>query len=85
MGVRSTKPEDCMKPMELTTVLSIASCTKLMTAIAVLQCVEKGKLKLDDDVYEILPELESLEILTGIDQANGKPLLKPRSSNITLR
>ena len=74
-----------MKPMELTTVLSIASCTKLMTAIAVLQCVENGILKLDDDVYEILPELESLEILTGIDQANGEPLLKPRSSNITLR
>ena len=85
MGVRSTKPEDRTKPMALTTVLSIASCTKLMTAIAVLQCVENGKLKLDDDVYGILPELESLEIITGIDQEDGKPLLKPRSSHITLR
>ena len=85
MGVQSTKPEGCTKPMESTTVLSIASCTKLITAIAVLQCAEKGLLKLDDDVYEILPELESLEIITGIDQADGKPLLKPRSSNITLR
>lgn len=30
----------------------IASCTKLVTAIACLQLVEQGKLKLDDDASQ---------------------------------
>jgi CubicO group peptidase (beta-lactamase class C family) len=35
-------------PMTLDTIFYIASCTKLVTAIAALQLVEQGKLHLDD-------------------------------------
>ena len=65
--------------------LSIASCTKLFTAIAALQCVEQGLLALDDDVAGVLPELASLDIIDGFDEKANKPLLRPKTKPITLR
>lgn len=60
------------------------SCTKLMTAIAVMQCVEKGKLSLDEDVSTILHELRDMDILTGFDQ-EGQPKYRKATRKITLR
>ena len=65
--------------------MTMASCTKLLTTIAVLQCVERGLIGLDDDVARILPELAELEILTGMDSSTGIPILKKRTKAITLR
>ena len=62
----------------------MASCTKLMTSIAAMQLVERGRITLEDDVAAVLPELASQEILTGFDEDN-KPLLKKRQNTITLR
>lgn len=62
----------------------IASCTKLMTSISALQCVEKGLVQLDDDVAKHLPELAELDILTGFD-SEGKPKTVKRKNPITLR
>ena len=55
-----------------------------MTAIAAMQCVEKGKLGLDDDVSTILHELQNIDILTGFDQ-DGNPQLKKATQKITLK
>ncbi|KAJ6052300.1 hypothetical protein N7499_011682 [Penicillium canescens] len=41
----------------------IASMTKLATAVAVMQLVERGTVSLEDDVREIIPELRDIEIL----------------------
>jgi CubicO group peptidase (beta-lactamase class C family) len=71
--------------LEIDTMMAIASCTKLITTIAALQCVERGQIGLDDDVAGFLPELARLEILTGMDSATGKPMLKKRENKITLR
>ena len=56
-----------------------------MTAIAVLQCVERGLLKLDDDVTSILHELKDLQVLEGFEERSGKPILTKRTNPITLR
>ena len=80
-GVRSLETRE---PMELDTPMWIASCTKLMTSIAAMQCVERGEIMLDDDVAELLPELARIEILTGFDE-DGQPILKKRQDIITLR
>lgn len=45
----------------------IASMTKLVTAVAVVQLVEQGVLSLDDDVRETLPELKDIQILRGME------------------
>lgn len=66
-------------------VMFVASLTKLVTSIAVLQCVERGLIKLDDDVAGYLPELAALEILTGFDPETNEPILKKRERTITLR
>lgn len=47
-------------------VLKIASATKLITSIALLQCVEKGLIALDEPLTKILPEFDDQEILTGV-------------------
>ena len=70
---------DCLAKMWL------ASCTKFFTTVAVMQCVEKGLLKLDEDVTSILPELKKMEILKGFEEDTQKPILVPSTKEITLR
>ena len=73
--------------MTLDSVCWNASCTKLFTAVAALQCVERGQLSLDSPVNDILPEFndEPLnQIITGFD-ADSKAQYKPASKPITLR
>ena len=80
-GIRSLKTHESMK---LDTSMWIASCTKLMTSIAAMQCIERGEIMLDDDVAKLLPELARIEILTGFDE-DGKPILKKRENVMTLK
>jgi len=70
--------------MSLDTTFWIASCTKLLTTVAALQCVEKGLLSLDTDVSDILHEWKTSEILTGFDES-GEPQLSKATNTITLR
>ncbi|KIW17991.1 hypothetical protein PV08_02277 [Exophiala spinifera] len=63
----------------------IASCSKLVTSIAALQCVEKGLVKLDDDVTSILPEIKDIDILRGFDESLGRPILGKCQNTVTLR
>ena len=62
----------------------IASFTKLMTTVAVLQCVEEGKLSLDTDVTSILHEFKEAKILTGFDESE-EPILKEKGGPITVQ
>ncbi len=43
-------------PMDATNVLPVCSITKQFTAVAILQLVDAGKLKLDDTLSELVPE-----------------------------
>lgn len=71
--------------MNLDSVMWFASCTKLFTTIAALQCVERELLDLDGDITEILPEFKGVQILTGFDEESGKPVLIDNHKTITLR
>src|SRR5258708_733404 len=59
-------------------IFRIYSMTKIVTSIAALQLVEKGLIKLDDDLSAVLPEMTKIPILT-----DGK-LIAPKNP-ITLR
>ncbi|KAF9876383.1 transesterase [Colletotrichum karsti] len=62
----------------------IASCTKFIATIAVMQCVERGQLKLDEDISTVLPEWKNPKVLVGFDDAN-EPQFRPSKRVITLR
>lgn len=70
--------------MNLDTPIWMASWTKLMTAIAILQCVENSLIALDQDVTLILPELGVQPILKGFDEISGRPILEGRRTPITV-
>jgi methyl acetate hydrolase len=66
------------------TVFRVASMVKLMTSVAALQLVERGKLSLDAPVLAIDPALGSPQVLDGFDAA-GTPQLRPARRPISLR
>ncbi|KAK6612016.1 transesterase [Botrytis cinerea] len=84
-GPQSLQPTSST-PLKADAIFWIASCTKLLTSISALQCVERGQFTLDEDVSRILPELklEDLDILQGFD-SEGKPELVKATKSITLR
>ncbi|KAH8816975.1 beta-lactamase/transpeptidase-like protein [Xylogone sp. PMI_703] len=69
-------------PLTLDSIFFVASCTKLVTAIAALQLVEQGKLRLDDkeQIQSILPELAKTKIINE----NGE-IRDLKNNNTTLR
>jgi CubicO group peptidase (beta-lactamase class C family) len=74
--------------MPIDATMWLASCTKLIGTIAAMQCVERGQLKLDEDVATILPELKGIQILKGFEKGPDgadKPILVPNTKTITLR
>jgi CubicO group peptidase (beta-lactamase class C family) len=70
--------------MSTDTVFRIASMVKLLTSVAAMQLVERGKLKLDEPAGNIDPTLASAQVLTGFD-AKGVPQLRPAQKPVTLR
>lgn len=56
------------QPVEPTSLFRIASITKPFTAVAVLQLVEKGKLKLNDRPFEMLGLVPFLESGAQVDK-----------------
>jgi len=70
--------------MTLDTVMWLASMTKPLVGTAAMQLVEQGKVTLDEPIARVLPDIDTIKVITGWD-ANGQPLLRPPKSPITLR
>lgn len=70
--------------MTVDTITRIASMTKAITSVAVMQLVEQGKIELDSPVGEYLPQLKEVEVLEGFD-ADNEPILRPAKSAVTVR
>ncbi|EFX04583.1 beta-lactamase family protein [Grosmannia clavigera kw1407] len=79
-GAAGLKGLGSTKPMTTDTVFWIASCTKLVSAVALMILVEQGKADLDsaDLLEEMVPELKTVQILE-----DGR--LRPKRNRITLR
>ncbi|GAW10789.1 hypothetical protein ANO14919_001240 [Xylariales sp. No.14919] len=80
---KSTLREGVDSPFTTDTICAIASMTKLMTAVAVLQCVEDGILSLDQDVRDKIPGMGKHGVITGFEDGVAK--LTPHSVPITIR
>jgi CubicO group peptidase (beta-lactamase class C family) len=69
--------------MTVDTITQIASMTKAITSVAVMQLVEQGKVKLDSPVGEYLPQMKEAEVLEGFD-ADNNPILRPAKTAVTV-
>jgi CubicO group peptidase (beta-lactamase class C family) len=86
-GTQSVDPSSPLleKPLSMDTTMWIASCTKLLTAVSVMQCVEKGLLDLDADVSTILTEWKDAPLLKGFEKETGTPIIEKAKNKITLK
>jgi CubicO group peptidase (beta-lactamase class C family) len=63
----------------------IASMTKPVTSVALMQLVEQGRIGLDDAAEKYLPELAGAKVLASFDAATGDYTLRPASRTPTVR
>ena len=63
----------------------IASMTKPVTSVALMQLVEQGKIALDDPAEKYLPELKNPMVVTSFDAKTGDYQLRPASKPATVR
>ena len=71
--------------METDAIFNIASMTKAITSVAVMQLVDDGLVALDDPAAQHVPVLGSANVLTGFDTETGEPLLRSPARPVTVR
>jgi CubicO group peptidase (beta-lactamase class C family) len=72
-------------PMAKDTIFRIASMTKAVTSVGVMQLVEQGKVGLDDDVSKFLPRLKSPQVFSKYDEHAGTYDTHAAKTSITIR
>jgi CubicO group peptidase (beta-lactamase class C family) len=70
-------------PMQRDTIFRISSMTKPVTAVAAMMLVEECKLRLDEPVDELLPELAGRRVLKRLDGPLDETV--PANRSITVR
>lgn len=65
-------------------VLKVASATKLFTSIALLQCIDKGLIGLDEPLSHVLPELDGKDIVS-YTPGSEEVIFQPSKVKITAR
>ena len=64
-------------PMRTDAIFNIASMTKPVTSVAIMQLYEQGKIKLDDPVSKYLPGFDKLQVITKFNEADGTAQSRP--------
>jgi methyl acetate hydrolase len=73
------------RPLTPDALFRIASMTKPVTSLALMQLVEQGRIGLDDPAEKYLPELAGLKVFESFDAATGAYVLRPVSRPPTVK
>jgi methyl acetate hydrolase len=73
------------RPLTSDALFRIASMTKPVTSVALMQLVEQGRIGLDDPAEKYLPELVGLKVFESFDAATGAYVLRPASRPPTVK
>lgn len=73
------------RPVPEDAVFRIASMTKLVTSVAVMQLVEDGRLELDAPLARYLRGFRQPEVLVSFDPVTGRYATRPAAREATLR
>ena len=79
-GQRVLGGEAAMSP---DSVMLLASCTKAVTGVAVMQLVEEGAISLKDAAKDYVPEIADIQVLEGLSDS-GEAKLRPPKSDVTV-
>ncbi len=69
--------------MTAQSVVALYSCTKAVTATAVMQLVESGAIALGAPARHYVPEIADTQLLDGFNE-NGQPVLRAAASDVTV-
>lgn len=81
-GNRSPKTED---PYRIDDIFRIASMTKAITTVSIMQLFEDGKLDLDDPIHRYIPAFKNTQVLEKYDDTTDTYSTVPAKSAITIR
>lgn len=81
-GFRST---DKKAPYQKDDIFRIASMTKAVTTVSVMQLYEQGKIGLDDPIYKYIPAFKNSVVLDQFNPADSSFTSVPAKSPITIR
>lgn len=73
------------RPLAADAMFRIASMTKPVTSVALMQLIEQGRLTLDDPAEKYLPELAGVKVIENFDAATGNYQLRDPASKPTVR
>ena len=73
------------RPLTSDALFRIASMTKPVTSVALMQLVEQGRIGLDDPAEKYLPELAGVQVFESFDATTGAYKLRPAASAPTVR
>jgi methyl acetate hydrolase len=73
------------RPLTQDSMFRIASMTKPVTSLALMQLFEQGKIGLDDAVEKYLPELKNPQVIESFDAKTGDYKVRPAASLPTVR
>lgn len=72
-------------PLAKDAIFRIASQTKAITSVGIMQLWEEGKLLLDDPVSKYIPEFKNPKVLVAFNKNDSSYTTQPAQSEITLR
>lgn len=73
------------RPLTADALFRIASMTKPIASVALMQLVEQGRVGLDEPAEKYLAELIGLQVFESFDAATGAYVLRPASRPATVR
>jgi CubicO group peptidase (beta-lactamase class C family) len=81
-GAAATEP---YRPMQTGSIFSIASMTKLVTSIAIMNLVDEKRVDLDAPLSAYVPGFRQPPVLVAFDAATGSYTTRPAEREATLR
>ena len=76
---------DHMRQYQNDDIYRLASMTKAVTSVAIMQLYEQGKLGLDDPIHYYIPAFREMTILDTYDEATDTYTTIPATKKITIR
>src|SRR5215831_11868889 len=81
-GFNSVSKNDTLR---IDDIFNIASMTKAITSVVIMQLYEQGRISLDDPAQKYLPQIANLQVIDHFDASDTSFTTKPVAQPVTIR